>query len=278
MTATQGGAGSGVEDRGEERQQPLERGEARALARRQVLDPSAEPPPAGSAPRPRCTTNARCAESVDPCSSRGVIGRSPPSHVRRSVGASCETELPAPADGSPGEARGLHEEYSGDRRGAGPHEAIANRRRARGPDRGRERVGVVRRAALAADAEDVRRAAAPRRSRGAADHEGGAAHRGLARRRRERGRADQLHSRSAQGARRFADAPRYIETVHRRGFRFIGPIGEPATCARVGSPPTRRLDRRPRLRPRRWSAGRPSSRGFTSCWGGRWPASGSSSS
>jgi hypothetical protein len=51
MTATQGGAGSGVEGCGEERQQSLERGEMHALAGRQMLDPTAEPAPAGSTSR-----------------------------------------------------------------------------------------------------------------------------------------------------------------------------------------------------------------------------------
>jgi DNA-binding winged helix-turn-helix (wHTH) protein len=32
-----------------------------------------------------------------------------------------------------------------------------------------------------------------------------------------------------------ARAPRYIETVHRRGFRFIGPIVRPATVLGAGS-------------------------------------------
>jgi hypothetical protein len=51
MTATQSGAGSGVEGCGEERQQTLERGEMHALARRQMLDPTAEAAPAGSTSR-----------------------------------------------------------------------------------------------------------------------------------------------------------------------------------------------------------------------------------
>jgi hypothetical protein len=51
MAATQGGAGSGIEGRGEERQQSLERGEMHALAGRQMLDPTAEAAPAGSTSR-----------------------------------------------------------------------------------------------------------------------------------------------------------------------------------------------------------------------------------
>jgi hypothetical protein len=51
MTATQGGAGSGIEGCGEERQQSLERGEMHALAGRQMLDPTAEAAPAGSTSR-----------------------------------------------------------------------------------------------------------------------------------------------------------------------------------------------------------------------------------
>ena len=45
---------------------------------------------------------------------------------------------------------------------------------------------------------------------------------------------DELHSRSAQGAGRFVATPRYIETVHRRGFRFIGPVARPAGSGRDG--------------------------------------------
>jgi hypothetical protein len=49
--APEGWAGSGVEGRGEERQQALERGEMHALARRQMLDPTAESAPAGTTSR-----------------------------------------------------------------------------------------------------------------------------------------------------------------------------------------------------------------------------------
>jgi len=45
--APEGWAGSGVAGRGKEGQQALERGEVHALARRQMLDPTAEPAPAG---------------------------------------------------------------------------------------------------------------------------------------------------------------------------------------------------------------------------------------
>ena len=74
-----------------------------------------------------------------------------------------------------------------------------------------------------------------------------------------------------------SDTPRYIETVHRRGFRFIGPIAGPG-AARTPSGTGARVDPGARLRPRRWSGGTPSSRGSTSCSAGRWIASGSSSS
>ena len=65
------------------------------------------------------------------------------------------------------------------------------------------------------------------------------------------------------------DAPRYIETVHRRGFRFIGPLAGPASSlarprrpAEAARPAVLR-----RRRLRRWSGATPSSRGYTSCWG-----------
>ena len=68
-----------------------------------------------------------------------------------------------------------------------------------------------------------------------------------------------------------SDTPRYIETVHRRGFRFIGPIAGPTRPRSLGPPPTR-VSSRALLACDRDAgrAGTPSSRGFTSCWRGRW--------
>ncbi len=61
-------------------------------------------------------------------------------------------------------------------------------------------MGVVRHAAARADAASVRGPPAPGRVPGEADHQGGAAHRGLAGRDRERRRPVELHSRSSQGS------------------------------------------------------------------------------
>ena len=155
----------------------------------------------GPPPVPKCTTNARCAESVDPCSSRGAIERPSSVDRRRSAGPHVRQHGRAgrrESWGRSGITRGKPEGTSGAR-----HEAIANGRRAPGPDRGRERVRVVWRAAVAADAEGVCRVTAPGRPRGAIDHERGAADQGLARRDRQRGRPDHLHPRPAQGARGF---------------------------------------------------------------------------
>ena len=229
----------------------------------------------GPPPVPKCTTNARCAESVDPCSSRGAMSDPPPS-IGVVPQGSCETAWLRGPPGVLGKVGDYPRKTRGNIEGA-RHEAIANGRRARGPDRGRERVRVAWRAAVAADAEGVCRVTAPGRPRGAIDHERGAADQGLARRDRQRGRPDHLHPRSAQGARGFVR--------HAPLHRDRAPAGIPvhrADCrsdrspSRVGT--DARASRAPRLRPRRWSGGTPSSRGFTSCWRGRWIAGGSSSS
>ena len=72
------------------------------------------------------------------------------------------------------------------------------------------------------------------------------------------------------------DAPRYIETVHRRGFRFIGRTESAPSGATPRATTSSAIPRRPRQpgRPaaaprRRSSGGTPSSRGSTSCWGRR---------
>ena len=184
--------------------------------------------------------------------------------------------MTAPADRSPGEGRGLHEENPREHRGAG-HEAIANRRRARGPDRGRERVRVAWRAAVAADAEGVCRVTAPGRPRGAIDHEGGAADQGLARRDHQRRRPDHLHSRSAQGARGFVR--------HAALHRDRAPAGIPVhrTDCRADTASVRSSRRGSRTGllgcdPDAGRAGRRARAASRVCWGGRWIASGSSSS
>src|SRR5262245_65101493 len=41
------------------------------------------------------------------------------------------------------------------------------------------------------------------------------------------------------------DAPRYVQTVHRRGFRFIGPVCRPATAVAAARAPS--PGRRPHL-------------------------------
>ena len=78
--------------------------------------------------------------------------------------------------------------------------------------------------------------------------------------------------------------PRYIETVHRRGFRFIGPIAGrhvPGACRAAERPSPashRELPLTMPARPRRWWAERPSSRGFMPGWRAPSMASGSSCS
>ena len=77
-----------------------------------------------------------------------------------------------------------------------------------------------------------------------------------------------------------SEAPRYIETVHRRGFRFIGPIAGPdaAPPARV-EPPARAATGA--SSPATADAGRPGRRARAAsraAGDGRWTASGSSSS
>ena len=67
--------------------------------------------------------------------------------------------------------------------------------------------------------------------------------------------------------------PRYIETVHRRGFRFIGPVAASALPRLRSRPPavagvSSRGSFVSASRGPAWSGGTPSSRGCTRCWGG----------
>ena len=71
--------------------------------------------------------------------------------------------------------------------------------------------------------------------------------------------------------------PRYIETVHRRGFRFIGPVAAARGPDASDAPKPARPPHRSRAL-RRWSGARPSSRGCTRVFASAPTGSGSSSS
>ena len=181
----------------------------------------------GPPPVPKCTTNARCAESVDPCSSRGAIERPPPSIGVVPQGLMRDS-MAARAARSPGEGRGLPEENPREHRGA-RHEAIANGRR---PPvrievenecawRGEQRLQLMPRAFAVL--------------RHLVDHAGRLITKEelLTRVWRDAIVSEAALTTCIRDLRKAlgdsSDTPRYIETVHRRGFRFIGPIAGPTT-------------------------------------------------
>ena len=114
----------------------------------------------------------------------------------------------------------------------------------------------------AAHAEGVQRAAAPGAQRRPAGDEGRVPRRHLARRVRGRRRAEGLRPRDPQALDDDPQTPTYIQTAHRRGYRFVAPVtlaeassrrahAHAAGVAAATAAPTAPARRRPGRRSRR---------------------------